>query len=839
MPKFLRGSSGVALVTVILLGLILSAISLTLILRSSSDKNSVSRSRSDIQARYAVESGIGRARARLAASLRSATALATFRPTDLGLTPSTAQAAGDEQAFTPVGGIPYYRFPVDDDNNPATAPRLVRYTIQVDNNASSFGAQNCPGGFTSNWCTGNANQGVFRNYIITSALDDPGNKPFYALQSRITVNRTGVFRNFATYNDNMEVFPGGGFTIRGKLHTNKSMFLGNGINFRHLRDITNSNFDNRDSDITAVGQVYRSRLHNANAETDVNIWVRNRKSDGTYEYVSRTLGTNTDSVKVGSTLANTTGANIIGSTAVAGRAQVGDNAYRDGAPLAGGTPHDNKWVKDTTSQVTATINGTSKTLTGWDEISKNYFDDRVRTGDNGVTQYDLPDAASLDPGSSNNKFKTDADARGLVIQTVGSTSSFAGTSSTRLSSNDTVIWKAGTPIAIVSADGLKEWTPVPGTDPKDISAITKGTLRGSGSSTEDCNDSSKPPSDALSFTPPDSALTPSANARKFPKCTFNNSSFYDSRERKTVTVTNIDVDKLAKSGLTPVPEGDNPSVPIYATRLDAVAGASDSSTQVPNGIRLRNGNTLPQESIVSSTATGTTHACTSNANLSCKDTTSFTVATNVPSYIQGSFNEMHADATGKKPGDVGYDVNTDPWRPASIISDATTVLSNAWKDGDNGSGNGKNAASTTVNAVIATGIVASNASQYSGGLENFVRLLEKWNNTACNSVTPGGKCTLAIKGSMVQLWQSRYGTSSWSDTSSGSRADYNAPSLRDWSYDLALQDRPDDIFGAVGVQTNVGGDGRYEERALDIGQYRGLNLMPVTPAITATSLPNE
>ena len=834
MPKFVRGSAGVALVTVILLGLILSAISLALILRSSSDQMSVSRSRSGIQARYAVESGIGRARARIAASLRSTSALGNFRPSDLGLTPSTGQAAEDETAYTPAGQVPYYRFPVDDDNDPTTAPRLVRYTIQPDDGTwtSSFGGPKCAlSSMTSNWCTGNSTQGVFRSYIITAALDDPGNKPFSAIQARLTVNRTGVFRNFATYDDHMEVFPGGGFTIRGKLHSNKSIFLGNGINFKHLRDITDTNFDNRDSDITAVGQVYRNRLHTSTAESDVNVYVRNKKTDGTYEYVARTLGQNTDSVKVGATLAAGTGITLTDPTAAAGRAQVGNNDYRDGAPNTDGTPHADKWVKDTTSSVTATINGTSKTLTGWDNISKNYFDDRVRTGDNGVTRYDLPEAASLDPGSSNNRFKADADTKGLVVQTVGdaaSTSSFSGTASTKLSENDSVIWKEGTPIAIVSADGLKEWTPVPGSDPKDISAITKGSLRDSGGSSDNCNDPSNRPG-FTSFVPPASALTATATDRKFPKCTFYTSSFKDTRENKTVKVTNIDVGRLGKSGLTPA------GGPVYATRLDAAPGASDTTAQKPNGIRLMNGSTLPQVSITNDTSAS---ACASNASLKCTNTQSFTVATNDPSYVQGDYNKQHVDATGKAPGQAGYNINSDPWRPSSIISDATTILSNAWQDSQNGSDNGNNAASTTVNAVIATGIVPSKGSTYSGGLENFVRLLENWDNASCRSntayVAPGGVCTLTFKGAMVQLWQSRYGTSPWG------RANYTPPQLRDWSYDLALQDKPDDVFGLVGLKTNIGGDGRYEERTLDISQYRALNLqIPVTSPSTATSLPDN
>jgi hypothetical protein len=218
------------------------------------------------------------------------------------------------------------------------------------------------------------------------------------------------------------------------------------------------------------------------------------------------------------------------------------------------------------------------------------------------------------------------------------------------------------------------------------------------------------------------------------------STFWNSREGKSVTVTNIDVQKLAASGLYPA------NGTVYATREDARADSNPAdqtpdSSRVPNGIRLVNGSTLPD---------------------------AMTLVTNNPLYVQGNFNR-HVDAAGKTPTQAGYNAATDRWKPAALLSDATTVLSNSWLDSQNGAGNGRNATSTEVNSIFITGNRNSGGTDgYSGGLENFMRLLENWSGD-----------TLSIRGSFIQLWQSKFATGRWTDTN------YSAAN-RDWGYDTAF-----------------------------------------------------
>jgi hypothetical protein len=65
------------------------------------------------------------------------------------------------------------------------------------------------------------------------------------------------------------------------------------------------------------------------------------------------------------------------------------------------------------------------------------------------------------------------------------------------------------------------------------------------------------------------------------------------------------------------------------------------------------------------------------------------------------------------------------------------------------------------------GIVPSNGAHYSGGVENFLRLLQDWSGD-----------TLAYNGSIVVLFQSQYATAFW-----GNSNYYGIP-IRKWGFDL-------------------------------------------------------
>lgn len=204
-----------------------------------------------------------------------------------------------------------------------------------------------------------------------------------------------------------------------------------------------------------------------------------------------------------------------------------------------------------------------------------------------------------------------------------------------------------------------------------------------------------------------------------------NRSLYDFREGGTVRVADFDVSKITAASDGGTIAGFNGVIYISDT-------SANPSTSTRRGIRLINGYALPQGKSSASNSPG------------------LTVVSENPVYIKGNYNTS-TSATSFPAS------NTDPTaspvagsygrRQAAIVADAVTVLSSAWSDSYNASTNisSRPAVSTTINTALVAGTVASANGNYSGGAENFIRLLEDWNNT--NRV-------FCYWGSMVQLYQS-------------------------------------------------------------------------------------
>ncbi|MSU23224.1 MAG: hypothetical protein EXS32_05295 [Opitutus sp.] len=180
--------------------------------------------------------------------------------------------------------------------------------------------------------------------------------------------------------------------------------------------------------------------------------------------------------------------------------------------------------------------------------------------------------------------------------------------------------------------------------------------------------------------------------------------------------------------------------------------------------------------------------------------TGLTIATNSPAFILGSFNAdgviSTATATNSAlyPDDTasGVAVTSSVEAPVAIAADAVTVLSpNYFNTGSGGSptnlapttnmtaGSAYNSFNTNSPAVsgsveIAAAIIsgsvttspdASGTQAYSGGVHNFPRFLEHW-----------GTNTVAIRGAMVSMYNSRIATVGWSQSY------YSAP-VRQWGFD--------------------------------------------------------
>ena len=157
-----------------------------------------------------------------------------------------------------------------------------------------------------------------------------------------------------------------------------------------------------------------------------------------------------------------------------------------------------------------------------------------------------------------------------------------------------------------------------------------------------------------------------------PEDTITETTMYDGRENKYITVTEIDVEKLNASALFP-----NNGL-VYAYREDATADE-------PNGVRLKNASEL---------AGG------------------LTVVSPNPVYLWGDYNNVNK-------------------KPAAVITDALNILSNAW-DNSKGPGSLPSAGETTINAAFITGNQDTEWGTYNGGLENLPRFHESWNGVPCN-----------------------------------------------------------------------------------------------------------
>ena len=215
--------------------------------------------------------------------------------------------------------------------------------------------------------------------------------------------------------------------------------------------------------------------------------------------------------------------------------------------------------------------------------------------------------------------------------------------------------------------------------------------------------------------------------------------FTDAREEKTVRPVDVNVGALTVWAQT----NNNLRVALGTNELSSLY-ILDRRTTLASGtnlaaVRMRNGAVLPSRGL--------------------------TVATARPLYVLGHYNQTNVANLGK--------TNTITTRPASLLADAITILSENWTDGNSSAAVASRvAASTTVNAALLTGVVETKLGKYSGGMENFPRFLETW----------GAANVLTYNGSMVRMFPSLYATNAWG------KANVYAPPKRDWAFDLNFND---------------------------------------------------
>ncbi|HWY77952.1 MAG TPA: hypothetical protein VN281_20220 [Verrucomicrobiae bacterium] len=259
----------------------------------------------------------------------------------------------------------------------------------------------------------------------------------------------------------------------------------------------------------------------------------------------------------------------------------------------------------------------------------------------------------------------------------------------------------------------------------------------------------------LVFTNGTAAWT-NANLGSWVGTNSGSNAFYDARQGKFIRTVQIDVGKLGtwlKSNTNAAAKWSWASANPF-NGVVYVGNFNDTNSAYLDAVRLTNG--LYIDPSTNAMPLG------------------LTVATANPLYIQGNFNATNYSTNFNYLGSS----NVVGLPPASVLCDAITMLSPSWNDANDSSAtyncSSRTASSMTCNAAILAGNVpttGSTTTTYSGGVQNFCRLLENWN-------PGGGQQTLTLNTSIVCLFSSAQATNQFVQPTGTASADYYEPPIR-------------------------------------------------------------
>ena len=247
-----------------------------------------------------------------------------------------------------------------------------------------------------------------------------------------------------------------------------------------------------------------------------------------------------------------------------------------------------------------------------------------------------------------------------------------------------------------------------------------------------------------------------------------NVAFYDFRESAMAQAVQLDVGKLGAWIANSFANGGN----NWNHEFTEDIGHGINSIFIYNAVPFIGQKQLPAVRLVN----GQLLPCSTNFNIVISGTNypgivtrGLTVVTPQPLYVESNYNVQIAGGpvvTGSH--------NTTNTYPTALMADSITILSSSWVD-QTASSSGQSytarqAIDTTINAAFLEGIVPSGGNNYSGGVENFPRLLENWAGH-----------TLTYNGSIVVMFPSVYATNLWQAPSGGSSY-YGVPT-RNWAFD--------------------------------------------------------
>ncbi len=217
--------------------------------------------------------------------------------------------------------------------------------------------------------------------------------------------------------------------------------------------------------------------------------------------------------------------------------------------------------------------------------------------------------------------------------------------------------------------------------------------------------------------------------------------FWDGREMRRPEV--LEINMAALRTFVNVNPSDRQVSIIY---VEFQGRDSTIATRDYPAIRIRNGSELPLPTFPGEPG-------------------GMTITTNAAMYVRGDYNTIN-------------------WKPAALIADVATILSNNWSDANSATYPRTLATPTSVWAALLAGNsetpcdarVCGGPQPYGGGLENFPRFLERWPAIPFN-----------YTGSLVSLFVSRQSSRPWNHNFNTGGNVYYQPPNRNWSFETRFQ----------------------------------------------------
>lgn len=213
MKKIIKNEKGSVMLVALVVLVILTLLGIAAVFTSNTDVQIAGNYKSDVKSFYAAEAGISKGVSKLMAAYNDPN-LVEVEPSSVTFVTQpdeTYDAADSSYTFSIPG-----------------SKELARYRIR-----------------SGDW----KRSGPYsvKEYFIQSAAADSSSKAWQALQQKVSVKRTTLFRYAVFYKDDLEIMPGPNMSLGGPIHTNKSLFLNAGSNL-YLNSI-----------ITAAGYIFRGR----------------------------------------------------------------------------------------------------------------------------------------------------------------------------------------------------------------------------------------------------------------------------------------------------------------------------------------------------------------------------------------------------------------------------------------------------------------------------------------------------------------------------------------------------------------------------------------------------